>query len=395
VNRVSDSPPQPDQREDERVARLVELAQRYSRSVNEVVVSVAAIVLALLVGAVVIGVSKGKTSEGLTAYQALWNGAFGSWSDVGATLVQAAPFALAGLGIAFAFRGGLFNIGAEGQVYAGAIAATVVGVGLAAPGWVVLPVAIVAGAAAGALWALIPGLLKAYRGAHEVITTMMMNYVALNLLTFAVDNNTSNGALGPLQDAKFAQPQSGFVSVNFPVFGGLNSVVILALACAVIFSLVMARTTFGYKVRAIGFNLKAARYGGIKVDRTVVAVLVISGAFAGVAGMSEIFSYTGYLIPNLDGFSLGFNAIAVALLGRTTAVGAILAAILFGAFNQGATSMEFAGIDVNVVGMIEGLIVFFIGADALVRYMGNRGAGMTRLGRAEPEPGVPAETAAI
>jgi simple sugar transport system permease protein len=188
-----------------------------------------------------------------------------------------------------------------------------------------------------------------------------------------------------------------FPSINIPFLhgAGFNTGLLLAIACALIFSFILWRTTFGYSIRSIGFNIKAARYAGIKVNRTIVMVMAGSGAFAGLAGMALIFGNNQYLSDNPDGFTLGFYGIAVALLGRNTAIGSILAAILFGAFVQGGIAMQFANVDVNVIGMIQGLVIFFIGADALVRYVGNRGAALSRFGRATPETNVPAEVAPI
>ena len=300
---------------------------------------------ALVVGGIIVAISSGSMTLPFLGYKALFVGAFGTWYDFTESIVAAIPLMFTALAVAFAFRGGLFNIGAEGQMYAGAIASTFVGLSLTWPGYMLLPACIAAGLIGGAIWGLVPGVLKAYRGAHEVITTMMLNYVALNLLHYVVGTD-SNGMPGPLQNpVLIGNPVSRFVNVFFPSIipasiknGRLSASLILAIVCAAVFTFVLWRTTFGYAVRATGFNVKAARYAGMPVNRTIVLTMVISGAFAGLGGMAFVFGTQHYLGDNFDNFNYGFYGIAVALLGRNTGVGAILAAILFGAFEHGVST---------------------------------------------------------
>ncbi|HEV3312411.1 MAG TPA: ABC transporter permease [Chloroflexota bacterium] len=348
----------------------------WSKIVSALAVPIMATLMALIIGGVVMAIARGSLTIPFDAYHQLAIGAFGSWYDIQETLTESIPLIFAALAVAFSFRGGLFNIGAEGQMYAGAIFSTFIGISLHWNVWILLPVCVIASAVAGAMWALIPGLLKAYRGAHEVITTMMLNYVALNLLHYLVNVSTS-GSAGPLQGTP-AIPSSIGVNARFPIivpgflvqFADLNAAFLLAIVCGIAFWFILARTTLGYNVRATGFNIKAARYAGINVSLTIVLTLVISGAFAGLAGSAYVFGVGGQLQDTFDSFTFGFDAIAVALLGKNTAAGAVLAAILFGALDQGGRNMQaISFIDPHIISIIQGLIIFFVGAEALVRYV--------------------------
>jgi simple sugar transport system permease protein len=394
---VSDAPPPP------RKPFATERKKSWFSGWSELAVPLGAIVLALIVGYFVMAIALRSLTLPLTGYWDLLVGAVGSPYDIQETLVYSIPLMFAAFAVAFAFRGGLFNIGAEGQLYVGAIASTYIGYTLNWPGWILLPVCIVVGAAAGGFWGLVPGILKAYRGAHEVITTMMLNYVALNLMHYLLINSIT-GAPGPMQGPLSGNPTSRNVNVLFPIIipssmvpgAQLSAAFLLALFCGLVFWFILSRTTLGYGVRATGFNIKAARYAGINVNRTIILTLVISGAFAGLAGVSYVFGVGGNLSDTFDNYTYGFDAIAVALLGKNTAVGAILAAILFGALGHGQTNMQAtAGIDTHIIQIIEGLIIFFIGAEALVRHLGLRGYSVARFLTPKPEADVPAERAGI
>jgi simple sugar transport system permease protein len=397
---------------------MIEVRQGpWSRVVGALAVPVGAILLALLIGAIIMGVAV-QSCQGssicssplptfiaipLNAYWQLLGGAFGSLYDTQETLTYSVPFMFAAFAVAFAFRGGLFNIGAEGQLYAGAIASTFFGYTLSWPGWLLLPVCILIGILAGAAWAAIPGFLKAYRGAHEVITTMMLNYIALNLMHYLLIDSVT-GQKGPMEGNLPGNPTSPAVNVRFPIIvphsmvpnADLSVAFLLALATGGVFWFLMSRTTLGYGVRATGFNIKAARYAGINVNRTIVLTMLISGAFAGLAGMAYVFSVGGQMADTFDNYTYGFDAIAVALLGKNTALGCILAAILFGALNHGGTTMQAtAGIDTHIISIIQGIIIFLVGAEALVRYLGGVSAVGRRLGRTRREADVPAERASV
>ncbi len=341
------------------------------RVLNAVIVPLLAVVTAMIVGAGVIALAGG---DPLAAYIGLWQGAFGTsraWSE---TFVWATPYIFAGLAVALAFKGGLFNIGAEGQLAFGAVAAAWIGyalpdvLGFVLPQWVHLPLAILAGALVGALWAAIPGALKAYTGGHEVINTIMMNYIALNLVSFLLngpmkDPNPQNVVARTPLIAESARLPALFE--GYRVHWGL----FIALAMAVVVWWLLWKTTLGYEIRTVGANASAARYAGMHVQRIIVLTMTLSGFLAGLAGAIEV---TGLNYRHELGFSIGygFDAIAIALLGKTHPLGVVLAAFLFGAMRNGGTRMQFlTQIPVDVISVIQGLILLFVAADAIIRYI--------------------------
>jgi ABC-type uncharacterized transport system permease subunit len=330
----------------------------------------------------------------LLAYRDIFNGAGLNWIfhpttstvsnasyNLSQTLLQTTTLILTGLAVAFAFRCGMFNIGGQGQYFVGLYVANWVGISF--PGMATLPhVLLGIGAAilAGAIWAGIAGFLKAYVGAHEVITTIMLNWIAIWIGTYFFGDG------GPLQNTDNASvPISGEVaaSAKLPVFWGIQELqglhvgFFVALAALVVFWALLNRTTLGYEVRAVGFNPAAAAYGGISVKKNLIRAMAISGAFAGLAGGLDMLGYLyQYGVSDIPVSSIGFLGIAVALLGRNTAVGTGLAALLFGALLFGTThgltsnviQPELAG---NLTSMIQGLIVLFVGADVLILYVWN------------------------
>jgi ABC-type uncharacterized transport system permease subunit len=312
--------------------------------------------------------------------------------NVTQTLLQTTTLILTGLAVAFAFRCGLFNIGGQGQYLVGLIVANWIGVSwvhLARPAHVLLGVLLAS--LAGAVWAGIAGLLKATVGAHEVITTIMLNWIAIWLGSWAF------GQGGPLQGSQPASPISDTIdeSARMPYFwgdstlGGIHVGFFIALAALVVFWIVLNRTTLGYEVRAVGFNPDAAAYGGISVRKNYIRVMAISGAFAGLAGGMDMLSQyapIGFGTLDVQGSSIGFLGIAVALLGRNTALGTGLAALIFGGLLYGTTH----GLDSNVIApqltgnltlIIQGLVVLFVGADVLILYLWN---ARRKLRRARP-----------
>jgi ABC-type uncharacterized transport system permease subunit len=302
--------------------------------------------------------------------------------NVTQTLLLTTTLILTGLAVAFAFRCGLFNIGGQGQYLIGLLVANWIGVSwlhLARPAHVLIGVLLAM--LAGAIWAGIAGVLKATVGAHEVISTIMLNWIAIWLASWAF------GQGGPLQGPQPASPISATIdeSARMPYFwgdstlGGLHYGFFVALGALVVFWAVLNRTTLGYEVRAVGFNPDAAAYGGISVRKNYVRVMAISGAFAGLAGGMDMLSQyapIGFGTLDVQASSIGFLGIAVALLGRNTAVGTGLAALLFGGLLFGTGH----GLNSNVIGpqlttnltsIIEGLVVLFVGADVLILYLWN------------------------
>jgi simple sugar transport system permease protein len=330
-----------------------------------------AILTAVVLGGIIIALVKGNP---FLAYIGLIQGSFGSAKALSETAVWATPYIFAGLAVALAFKGGLFNIGAEGQLGVGAVVAALVGYGL--PGWVGgyiptiihLPLAILLGMAAGAFWAAIVGFLKAYTGGHEVINTIMMNYIALNTISFLLN--------GPMKD-----PNPANVTARTPliaetarmpvIFNGLRIHwgFVLALIVAYLVWWLLNKTTLGFEIRTVGANPDAAKYAGINVKRTIIVTMALSGMLAGLAGAIEV---TGLNYRHELGFSLGygFDAIAIALLGKSHPLGVILASILFAAMRNGATRMQFlTQMPVDLISMLQALILLFVAADAIIRYV--------------------------
>jgi general nucleoside transport system permease protein len=329
----------------------------------------------------------------LLAYRDIFNGAGLNWIfhpttsvvstsayNLSQTLLQTTTLILTGLAVAFAFRCGMFNIGGQGQYFVGLYVANWLGISFAGMNPVPHILIAVGGATlAGAIWAGIAGFLKATVGAHEVISTIMLNWIAIYLGLWLFGDG------GPLQGDNKNVPISGDVadSAKLPVFWGeqqlqgLHIGFFVAIAALVAFYLILNRTTLGYEVRAVGFNPEAAAYGGISVKKNLVRAMAISGAFAGLAGALDM---TGYLyhfgVSDIPVNNVGFLGIAVALLGRNTAVGTGLGALLFGALLYGTThgltsnviAPDLAG---NLTYMIQGLIVLFVGADVLILYVWN------------------------
>lgn len=283
------------------------------------------------------------------------------------TLRFAGPLIAAGLGIALGFRVGLFNIGASGQILFGALAATWVSTRLSLPWGVHLVVAAVVAIAASAAYGALVGFLKARTGAHEVIVTIMLNYVAAGLLTFFFRQDylllEANGGGTPKSDAPAVTAQlPKILGENYTLHLGF----VLAILGVVAYWWLMERSTIGFRFRMVGHNLDAARTAGINVNRTFVFAMAASGAFVGLAAVNQALGATAGLTPDLDG-TIGFDAITVALLGSSTGPGVLFAGLLFGAFKAGAPAMQVMGLSPEVTGVIQGFIVLFIAAPPLVR----------------------------
>lgn len=339
-----------------------------SRMIN-ILVPVMSVFLGLLVGAILMWVFGYHPIRG---YHALWQGAFGDSYFAGETLRQVTPYILTGLAVAFAFRSGLFNIGAEGQVFAGWLAAVWVGLAVDAPFYVHLPLALMAAALAGALWAFIPGLLKATRGVHEVVVTIMLNYTALHST-----NAIIRLVLTDHQDTTDAVPATASLASGWleelTDFSRLHYGLFIALFAALIMWFIIERTTIGYEMKSAGFNPHASRYAGMNVKKNIVLSMAISGAFAGLAGAMEGLGTFGYMSVQSGFTHLGFDGIAVALLGVNSALGVVLAAILFGALKVGALNMPTqAGVPDELVDIIIALIILFVASSYLIRWVGHR-----------------------
>ena len=327
------------------------------------------IVLSVIVGSLVIIFSEwlvaGKLDPGLAlkAYQALINGSVGSFNAIVNTLVSTVPLLLAGLSVGLAFKAGLFNIGAQGQFLMGALGSVIVGVQLSsAPGIVAIPLTLAAGLLFGAVWGFIPGFLKATRGAHEVVTTIMLNFIAVALLAYMVS--------GPLDVTGSPSPITNDIGNSaLPIILGRNGHlgIIIAPIMAVLYGFLLFRTTRGFEIRVAGASPDAARYAGMSPRRLIIWTMSVAGLLAGMAGSLELMGTTHYMTASY-GTTVGFDAIAVALLGRTNPIGIVLSALLFGAMRSGASAMQIqAGVPTELVGVLQATILFFLVASPVIK----------------------------
>ncbi len=348
----------------------------------KILIPLGAVLLAFLVGSLVI-IAKGVNP--IEAYGALFRGAFGGLDSIGTTIRKATPLLLTGLAVVFGYRGGVFNIGAEGQLILGGMAATAVGVRLqGAPVWLHVTLCILAAMAAGSLWSLLPGALKAFRGFNEVITTLMMNYIAVQVLAWSVRQDTFTGAtwqiwkyLG-LKDGTqpFAKSAIIFKSAQLPVLWEqmrLNLGAIIAIVAAILVYIILWRTTFGFALRTVGSNPRAAKYAGIRVSRTMLTTMLVSGALAGLAGGIEILGNQNRII---DAFliNVGFDGIPVALVGQLHPVGALLSALFFGGLRAGSNTMQITvGVPISLIYILQALAILFAIGGTAVKIGGRAG----------------------
>ncbi len=321
------------------------------------------ILLGLLVGAIVILGSELLLPDHqfdwllpVTAYVALIKGSVGSLSAIVNTLDETVPLVLAGLSVALGFKAGLFNIGAQGQFLIGALGAVTAGVAVAdQPPVIAIPIAVAAGIIAGGAWGFIPGILKAVSGAHEVVTTIMLNYVAISILAWAVS--------GPLKVPGSPSPITHDVgNAAFPILIGDNGHLGIIIALAMVFAVrwLLQRTTLGFEIRTVGANPDAARYAGMRPKRLIILTMSMCGALAGLAGTCIVLGVTHEMTSSF-GTTVGFDAIAVALLARSNPVGIIFSGLLFGAMRAGAGLMQIdAGIPPELIDVIQAMILLFL-----------------------------------
>lgn len=378
---------------------------RWQRALQPLVIPLLSIFTALVVGSIIIlltdeavlaafrtdlGAAPAAIWKAITtAYGSLFEGSLGNPGQILAalrsgdtkaileafypvtdSLVAATPYIFAGLAVAVGFRAGLFNIGVEGQLFIGAICSVWVGFAFQGlPAFIHLPLALLAGAAGGAVWAFIPAILKARTGAHEVINTMMMNYVAYRL------NEWLLGDKGPLQRPGTANPVSPFIEKSaelprfFPDPIRFHLGFFIALGVAVFIWWFLFKTTWGFEVRTVGQNPNAAKYAGMSITRNILIALCLSGALAGLAGANEVLGVNHNLAVAFSA-GYGFDSIALALLGKSHPAGVVAAALLFGTLRSGATRMQnIARIPVDIISVIQALVIAFIAAPAIIRFI--------------------------
>jgi simple sugar transport system permease protein len=325
--------------------------------------------LALLVAGAVVALVGFEPRQVLAL---LIEGAFGSRAGVSYTLYYATTFVFTGLAVAVAFHGGLFNIGGEGQAMMGGLGAGLAALAWSArlPAWLMLPLMVAAAALFGLAWAAVPGVLRAWRGSHTVITTIMFNFIASALLSWLLGVALKQpGSMTP-ESRTFAASAHlpgvhevlGWLGVAWPRTP-LNLSLLLAVAAAAAVWLGLWKTRGGYALRAVGFAPAAARYAGIRPRWVIVAAMAASGALAGLVGVNEIAGVHGRLLPDFVA-GAGFTGIAVSLIGRNHPLGVVLAALLFGALYQGGSELAFeiSGFSRDMVFLLQGLIVLFAGA---------------------------------
>ncbi|HET6447074.1 MAG TPA: ABC transporter permease [candidate division Zixibacteria bacterium] len=326
-------------------------------------IPVVAVLLSLLIGAIVLIIAGANPIE---AYLALLKGAFGSQVALRRTLEKATPLVFTGLAVAFAFKGGLFNIGAQGQLLLGAIVAAAIGFGISGLPFIIhMPLALAGGALAGAMYGAIPGLLKAWTGAHEVITTIMLNFIAINITDYLADGTWKDtSASNIISRTPKILPSAEIPSIAFVPIGFLVGIVMAFVTWYVLY-----KTTLGYEIRTVGLSSHAAKYAGIRVAATIVLTMTLSGVLAGMGGAIETLGIVGRFQPGFN-LNLGFDGITVALLARTNPFGVIPAAILLGALRAGAGRMQlYAGVPSEITDIIAALMLFFVSADMIVRWI--------------------------
>lgn len=334
-----------------------------SKRLVNILTPIFAVVLGIIFGTIIMLVSGYNPVD---AFIALGQGAFGDVYQIGEVVRQVTPYILAGLAVAFAFRVGLFNIGVEGQFIVGWLAAVWVGVTFDLPAIIHLPLAILAAMIAGGIWAFIPGLLKARFRVHEVIVTIMMNYIALHTVNYIVNTKMNQGSSKTGKIHESASLRSDWLS-DLTTGSSIHWGIIVAIICCFIMWFLLEKTTRGYELRAVGFNQDAAHYAGMNVNKNIILSMVISGCFAGIAGAMEGLGTFGYMAVQGGFTGVGFNGIAVALLGGNTALGVFFAALLFGILKIGALSMPLAGVPKELVDIIIALIVFFVASSYIIR----------------------------
>lgn len=352
-------------------ARLLERAAPDRTTFEDlVIVPVFAVIVALFLGGITMLATNIDLPTIGRSYVALASGSLGSVAAISETLTAAAPLILAGLGVALGFRAGLFNIGAEGQLLVGGMAAVITGFSLQGlPAVIHLPLALSAGALAGGLYAAIPGWLRASTGAHEVIVTIMLNSIALRLIDYLLRSDfiQREGRSDPISKSVLDSAELPRLLTWLDPNLRLHAGIFIAIAAVIFINWLLFRTRTGFEFRASGESPDAARYAGIRAGLVIVLAMSMAGALAGLAGANQTL---GVLDRATPGFSagIGFDAIAVALLGRSHPWGVLLAGLLFGALEAGGRQMQVdAGVSIDLIGIIQALIIVFIAAPLLVR----------------------------
>lgn len=321
--------------------------------------SLLSILLGLLVGAIVLVISGNSP---IKAYGAMIEGIFGKPKYIAWTIIKATPYILTGLSIAFAFKTGLFNIGAEGQFIIGALVATLVGYSIQLPAIIHIPLTMILAGLAGGLWGSIAGFLKSKFGINEVIATIMLNWIAFYLSNFMVSNSFISVENS---EASVNIQESASIGIDWlkGLVGPATSVnwgIIISIILVFVIWFVLTKTTLGFELRAVGHNKDAAEYAGIDVGKSILKSMAIAGLLAGVAGAIQVMGVTHNITVLVAQEGYGFDGIAVALIANSNPIGVIFSGLLFGAFKYGGIKMQSVGAPSEVINIVIGSIVFFI-----------------------------------
>lgn len=321
--------------------------------------SLLSILLGLLVGAIVLIISGNSP---IVAYGAMIEGIFGKPKYIAWTIIKATPYILTGLSIAFAFKTGLFNIGAEGQFIIGALVATLVGYSVHLPAIIHIPLTIILAGLAGGLWGSIAGFLKSKFGINEVIATIMLNWIAFYLSNFMISNSFISV---PNSEASVNIQETASISIDWmkSLVGPATSVnwgIVISIVLVFVIWFVLTKTTLGFELRAVGHNKDAAEYAGIDVGKSILKSMAIAGLLAGVAGAIQVMGVTHNITVLAAQEGYGFDGIAVALIANSNPIGVIFSGLLFGAFKYGGIKMQSVNCPSEVINIVIGSIVFFI-----------------------------------
>ncbi len=325
-------------------------------------VPIVSVIIALLISSVII-LLIGQNP--ITAYMALLRGAFGSRLEIASTIVKTTPLILTGLAVGFGFRAGLFNIGAEGQMIIGAMIATAFAINIKwMPAILAIPLTMLVGMLGGAVYAGIIGILKAKTGAHEVVSSIMLNWIAEYLSSYVVTVPMGVGYGTPkspeIADSAKLPPLMTIQATE------LTSGIIVAILAAIIMYVVLEKTSKGYEFKAAGFNPYAAEYAGIRLSQNIILAMAISGALAGLAGTLEVMGVHHRFLGTLSG-GKGFDGISIALIGQNHPIGIIFAAFLIGSLRTGSNEMQFVGVPKHIIMIVQAIVIFLVAADRIVR----------------------------
>ena len=330
--------------------------------------TIIAIIIGFLIGAILLVIADISPA---VAYSKLISSVFSKPKFLMYTLVYSAPIILTGLSVAFSFRTGVFNIGAEGQFVVGSIAATLVGILVKLPAVIHVTLCIIAAMAAGAFWSFLCGLMKVKRGIHEVISFIMFNWIAFYLSNFVVnlkDVKVEGGEASKnlVDSARILFPTSWIDSIKCP---DANWGIVIAVITAIVIWVIIEKTTLGYRLKAVGFNKHAADYAGIDANKSILTALCISGALSGLGGAVQIMGQSGRLVQFAGQEGYGFEGISVALIGSSNPIGCIFAGLFYGAMKFGGSKLNMVQVPSQIISIIMGCVIIFIAISHVFKYL--------------------------